>query len=82
MIVSDEMSIKSHHKLTGANYQDRWYRLLTRTTALLSKPQRGERYSRGNNPLTCCIVGSLSQSRGCGWWQSITGMAHGSHCSP
>lgn len=43
---------------TRSNYADRWYNGFSpKQRALLSKPQRQERYSRGNNPTVCCMTG-------------------------
>lgn len=43
---------------TEANWRDRWYNgFSSEERHLLSKPQRHERYSRGNNPTVCCMTG-------------------------
>lgn len=40
------------------NYKNRWYNGFSpKDRAVLSKPQRYERYSRGNNPTVCCVTG-------------------------
>ena len=45
-------------EVAGQNYKDRWYNGFSpEDRALLSKPQRAERYSRGNNPTVCCMTG-------------------------
>jgi hypothetical protein len=45
-------------KLAERNYADRYYNGFSPDErALLSRPQREERYKLGNNPLVCCVTG-------------------------
>ncbi len=40
------------------NHRDKWYNGFSPEERLsLSRPQRQERYSRGNNPTVCCMTG-------------------------
>ncbi len=40
------------------NHRDKWYNGFSPEERMsLSKPQRHERYSRGNNPTVCCMTG-------------------------
>ncbi|MDA9009412.1 hypothetical protein N9K16_05580 [Alphaproteobacteria bacterium] len=52
------MPQKSSVSPAEKNLADRWYNGFSpEDRALLSKPQRIERYVNGNNPLVCCMTG-------------------------
>ncbi len=66
--LADNASINRFSKLSvpaggaleaaGVNYRDRLYNGYSPEERMsLSKPQRHERYSRGNNPTVCCMTG-------------------------
>ncbi len=58
LIDSSAISTGGHQKAAGNNYQDRWYNGFSpEDRTQLSRPQRHERYSRGNNPTACCMTG-------------------------
>jgi len=55
---TDTFEFKDIRELSKRNYSDRWYNGFSpKDRMLLSKPQRAERYSRGNNPMICCMTG-------------------------
>jgi hypothetical protein len=48
---------ESLQEFAERNYADRCYNgFIPEERALLSRPQREERYQRGNNPLVCCVT--------------------------
>lgn len=58
VLMSSDITLSGSPEAVEANWKDRWYNgYSNKQRSLANRPQREERYKRGNNPTTCCMTG-------------------------